>query len=61
MGGDINMATNGPKGKGRKGSVVGRKQYHNPKTNLWVKVKTATGKFIDDKTTGGVFKGIRRG
>jgi len=54
------MATNGPKGKGREGEVKGRKQYHNPKSTMWVKSDTETGKFMDDKTTGGVFKGVRK-
>lgn len=54
------MATNGPKGKGRIGAVDNRKQVFNPITRLWVKVNTVTGRFIDDKTTGGKFKGIRK-
>lgn len=54
------MATNPPKGKGRKGMVRRRVQYKNPHTKLFVKASTKTGRFMDDKTTGGKFKGIRR-
>lgn len=55
------MAKNGPKGKSREGAVDNRKQFHNPKTNLWVKQNTVTGKFMDNKTSGGKFKGVRKG
>ncbi len=54
------MAKNGPKGGGREGAVDNRSQTYNPKTNLWAKRNDNTGKFIDNKTTGGKFKGIRR-
>lgn len=53
------MAKNGPKGGGREGAIGYRSQTYNPKTNLWVKRDTETGKFIDDKTSGGKFKGVR--
>jgi len=53
------MATNPPKGKGRKGMVRGRIQYENPRTKLFVKTNTKTGRFMDDKTSGGKFKGVR--
>lgn len=55
------MAKNGPKGKGREGEVKERRQVNNPVTKMWVKVNTLTGKFMDDKTTGGKFKGVRKG
>lgn len=55
------MATNGPRGKGREGAVDNRIQFYNPKTNLWVKQNTDTGKFMDNKTSGGKFKGVRKG
>ncbi|EFQ50535.1 hypothetical protein [Lactobacillus iners] len=53
------MAKNGPKGGGRKGAVCSRSQVKNPKTNLYTKRNTQTGKFMDVKTTGGKFKGVR--
>ncbi|MCL4397416.1 hypothetical protein M1403_00045 [Patescibacteria group bacterium] len=55
------MATNGPKGKGREGAVDKRTQYFNPKTHLWVKQNKDTGIFMDNKTSGGKFKGVRKG
>jgi hypothetical protein len=55
------MATNPPKGDNhRNGAVKDRTQVENPKTGLWVKRDTETGKFIDVKTSGGRFKGVRR-
>ncbi|MGV3386431.1 hypothetical protein [Streptococcus agalactiae] len=53
------MAKNGPKGGSRIGAVKGRSQSHNPKTGLYTKRDTSTGKFMDTKTTGGKFKGVR--
>ena len=53
------MAKNKPVGdNARKGAVKQRSQILNPKTNLYVKRDTETGKFMDVKTTGGKFKGI---
>jgi hypothetical protein len=54
------MAKNGPRGGGRAGAVTGRSQVKNPKTGLHVKRDTGTGRFLDVKTTGGPFKGVRR-
>lgn len=54
------MAKNGAPGKGREGSVDNRSQVHNPLNNLWVKRDTLTGRFMDNKTSGGPFKGIRK-
>lgn len=55
------MATNKPKGdNSRKGAVKQRSQVLNPKTKLYVKRDTETGKFMDVKTTGGKFKGVRK-
>lgn len=55
------MATNGKRGGGRHGAVRGRSQTHNPKTNRWVKRDSATGRFLDMKTSDGrPFKGVRR-
>lgn len=54
------MATNGAKGGGRHGAVRERSQTYNPKTDLWVKRDSETGRFMDVKTTGGKFKGVRQ-
>jgi len=54
------MAKNGPKGGGRQGAVDNRSQFHNPKTNLWIKRDADTGQIMDNKTSGGTFKGIRK-
>ena len=53
------MATNAPKGPGRKGAVKQRSQFVNPKTGLVAKRNTATGRIMDNKTSGGTFKGVR--
>jgi|TARA_R110002096_G_scaffold116853_1_gene253216 hypothetical protein len=55
------MATNKPVGdNARIGAVKQRSQVLNPKTNLYVKRDTETGKFMDVKTSGGKFKGVRK-
>jgi len=55
------MATNKPTGdNARKGAVKKRSQVLNPKTNLFVKRDTKTGRFMDVKTTGGKFEGVRK-
>lgn len=55
------MAKNPPTGDNtRKGAVRKRSQILNPKTNLYVKRDTETGRFMDVKTTGGKFKGVRK-
>ncbi|MFL1895281.1 hypothetical protein ACJRPK_06235 [Aquimarina sp. 2-A2] len=55
------MAKNKPTGdNARKGAVKGRSQVLNPKTELYVKRDTETGRFIDVKTSGGKFKGVRK-
>ena len=55
------MAKNPPIGdNARKGAVKGRSQVLNPKTKLCVKRDTETGRFMDVKTTGGKFKGVRK-
>lgn len=54
------MATNRPIGdKARKGAVKQRSQILNPKTDLYVKRDKESGRFMDVKTTGGKFKGVR--
>lgn len=54
------MAKNGAKGGGRVGAVRGRSQSQNPKTGLWTKRDTQTGRFVDAKKSGGTFKGVRK-
>lgn len=54
------MAKNDKPGKGRVGEIKSRTQINNPVTKLWVKVNDLTGRFMDDKTTGGKFKGVKR-
>jgi hypothetical protein len=55
------MAKNKPIGdNARKGAVKQRSQVLNTKTNLYVKRDTETGKFMDVKTSGGKFKGVRK-
>ncbi|MBS1507030.1 MAG: hypothetical protein JSS79_10325 [Bacteroidetes bacterium] len=54
------MATNKPTGDGhRNGAVKERSQVLNPKTDQYVKRDTESGRFIDVKTSGGKFKGVR--
>lgn len=55
------MATNKPYGdNARKGAVRDRSQVLNTKTGLYVKRDAETGRFMDVKTTGGKFKGVRK-
>lgn len=54
------MAKNGPSGKGREGAVDRRSQTYNSKISLWVKRNVEDGRFMDIKTTGGPFKGVRK-
>jgi hypothetical protein len=53
------MATNGKKDGHRIGAVKERSQVLNTKTGLFVKRDANTGQFMDVKTTGGKFKGVR--
>jgi len=55
------MAKNKPVGdNARKGAVKKRSQLLNTETNLYVKRDSDTGRFMDVKTTGGKFKGVRK-
>jgi hypothetical protein len=55
------MATNPPSGDGhRNGEVRNRSQVFNPKTGLFVKRDTRTGRFMDGKSNSKPFKGIRK-
>lgn len=53
------MAKNAPAGDGhRHGAVRHRSQLELP-SGLYVKRDTETGRFMDVKTSGGKFKGVR--
>ncbi len=55
------MATNPPKGDGhRNGQVRERSQTFNPRTEQFVKRDTNTGRFMDVKSDGSPFKGVRK-
>jgi len=53
------MATNPPKGPGRRGAVRHRSQTQTPSGN-WVKRDSGTGRFMDQKADEKPFKGVRR-
>ena len=55
------MATNPPTGDGhRQGAVRGRSQAFNPTTQTWVKRDSKTGQFMDVKSGGEPFKGVKK-
>lgn len=55
------MATNPPVGDGhRKGMVKDRSQVYNPKIDRYVKRDADTGQFMDVKSDGKPFKGVRK-
>jgi hypothetical protein len=55
------MAKNGKVGDGhRNGAVNDRVQVQNPKTGLYVKINTETGRFMDNKIGGKPFKGVTK-
>lgn len=55
------MASNKPAGdNSRKGAVHKRTDSENPKTGLMTKRNKQSGEFMDVKTSGGKFKGIRK-
>jgi len=54
------MATNPPKDNSRIGMVRQRSQTFNPATETWVKRDTETGRFMDVKSDGTPFKGVRK-
>lgn len=55
------MATNAPKGVGRKGTVRDRTQFQNPKSGFWTKRNAQSGRFMDVKTSSlKPFKGIKK-
>jgi hypothetical protein len=55
------MAMNPPKGDGhRNGAVKDRSQVQNPKNGNWTKRDSDSGQFMDQKTDGKPFKGVRK-
>ena len=55
------MAKNKPYGDGhRKGAVKDRTQVLNPKTGIWTKRNSDTGRFMDGKQDGKPFKGVTK-
>lgn len=55
------MATNPPAGDGhRNGMIKKRSQVYNPKIDRYAKRDTDTGLFIDIKSDGKPFKGVRK-
>ena len=54
------MAKNGARGSGRVGAVKGRSQVRNPVTGLWTKRDSVTGRFMDTKSSGAAYKGVRK-
>lgn len=56
------MATNRKSGDNRRhGAVKKRSQVKNPKTGIWTKRDSETGKFMDGKTSSKKpFKGVRK-
>lgn len=56
------MATNKPYGdNARVGAVKDRTQSYNPKTGLWTKRDSNTGRFMDVKTSSkSPFKGVTK-
>ena len=55
------MAVNKPTGdNARIGAVKNRSQTYNPQNDKWVKRDADTGKFMDQKSDGTPFKGVRK-
>ena len=55
------MAKNKPIGdNARVGAVRERSQVFNPQIQVWTKRDTGTGRFMDQKSDGDPFKGVRR-
>lgn len=55
------MAKNKPYGDGHRiGAVKGRSQVLNPQNDRFVKRDSETGRFMDVKSDGKPFKGVRK-
>lgn len=44
----------------RHGAVTGRTQFQHPASGNWIKRDTSTGRIMDQKTSGGTFKGVTK-
>jgi hypothetical protein len=53
------MATNTGKGY-RQGAIRDRSQVLNPRTGTYVKRNDSNGQFLDGKSNGTPFKGVRK-
>jgi hypothetical protein len=53
------MAKNTGRGS-RQGAVKARTQVKNPRSGTWIKRDTGSGRFLDAKSNGGAFKGVRK-
>ena len=54
------MAKVGAKNDNRRNGAVKSRSQFKTKSGLWVKRDAKSGKFLDVKTSGGKFKGVRR-
>lgn len=55
------MAKNAPAGDNQRiGAVRQRSQTYNPHNDHWIKRDTQTGRFMDQKSDGTPFKGVRK-
>ena len=54
------MATNPPKGAGRKGVMKKRDQVLNTHNKRWTKRETETGRFTNQKANWAPFKGVKK-
>jgi hypothetical protein len=57
---EAEMAVNPPNDNRRIGMVRQRSQVFNPTTDTWVKRDSTTGRFMDVKSDGTPFKGVRK-
>lgn len=54
------MATNGKTGDGRRHGAVRERSQTQTASGHWVKRDTSTGRFMDVKSDGTKFKGVRK-
>jgi hypothetical protein len=54
------MATNPPKGDGHRNGAVRERSQTQTTSGHWVKRDTGTGQFMDVKSDGAPFKGVRK-
>ena len=54
------MATNPPKGAGRKGTVKKRDQVFSRRNRRWTKRDMTSGQFMDQKKNWVPFKGVHK-